>query len=308
MRCVSEAMKGARSVRWLAALLLAFALTGTAVAQQDADSRFAPKVPHPAYAANGPVVAIDEAHRNFHTLEGRYAPFGKLLAADGYQVRASNAPFSARSLAGVNVLVVANAERPAKGADAFTPQEITAVQQWVESGGSLLLIADHAPFGLVARPLAAAFGVDMGAGFVIVRQNGSITANIEFRGRQLGQHPILAGRDSSERVRAVKSFTGQSLGIPAGATGLLLLPPHALGLLKQSDIQTLLVGGSVPGMEVGGRAQAVALSFGRGRVVVSGEAAMFSEQFIPGLGRVGLTVDDDQQFALNVLHWLSRLI
>jgi hypothetical protein len=296
-------------VRWLAAVAIALALAGTAVAEkQHADARFTPKMSHPAYVTNGPVVAVDEGHRNFHTLEDKYAPFGKLLAADGYRVRASAAPFSAQSLAGVNVLVVANARDSVQGTAAFTPDEIAAVRQWVENGGSLLLIADHAPFGLAARPLAAAFGVDMAAGFVVVRQSGRITANIDFRGRQLGVHPILAGRDPSERVRAVKSFTGQSVGIPAGAVGLLLLPSGALGLFKQEDIQTLAQGGSVPGMHVGGRAQAVALSVGRGRVVVAGEAAMFTEQIIPDLGRVGLTAEDDQQFALNVLHWLSRAL
>jgi hypothetical protein len=35
---------------------------------------------------------------------------------------------------------------------------------------------------------------------------------------------------------------------------------------------------------------------------------MFTEQLIPGRGRVGLHDHDDQQFALNTMHWLSRLI
>jgi hypothetical protein len=61
-------------------------------------------------------------------------------------------------------------------------------------------------------------------------------------------------------------------------------------------------------MRIGGRAQAIALPFGRGRVVVAGEAAMFTEQDFPWGDRVGLTSDDAQQFALNVLHWLTRLI
>ena len=69
----------------LAALALGLALAGTAVAQQQhADQHFTPRVPHSAYAsASGPVVAVDQAHGNFHRLDGRYAPFGKLLAADG---------------------------------------------------------------------------------------------------------------------------------------------------------------------------------------------------------------------------------
>jgi hypothetical protein len=48
-------------------------------------------------------------------------------------------------------------------------------------------------------------------------------------------------------------------------------------------------------------------------VVILGEAAMLSAQVVnlPGREpmRMGLNVPghDDQQFALNVLHWLSRL-
>jgi len=301
---------GSALVRHFALLLLVLCLfPGIGIAQQQhADAHFTPRVPHPAYAGDGPVVAIDQAHRNFHTLEGRYAPFGRLLTADGYRVRASTAPFSAQALGEVNVLVIANALSATRGTSAFAPDEIASVRQWVENGGSLLLIADHAPFGSAAKALAAAFGVNLDTGFAVVRQDGTTTANIQFRGRLLGQHPILEGRDASERIKAVQSFTGESLSVPAGATELLILPRDAIGVLNRDDIQTLARGGSVDGMRIGGRAQAIAFNFGRGRVVVAGEAAMFTEQDFLWGDHVGLTTEDDQQFALNVLHWLTRLI
>jgi hypothetical protein len=62
-----------------------------------------------------------------------------------------------------------------------------------------------------------------------------------------------------------------------------------------------------------GRAQGVALVFGRGRLVIVGEAALFSAQFLrarkagePDL-RFGMNApgNDDKQFVLNTLHWLS---
>jgi hypothetical protein len=71
-------------------------------------------------------------------------------------------------------------------------------------------------------------------------------------------------------------------------------------------------GDTVPGRRVGGRAQALAFGLGKGRVVISGEAAMFSAQIVhfPGgvTERMGLSADDDQKFAINILHWLSRLL
>ena len=289
-------------------MLALFLLPAAVHAQQRADAKYDPHLKHPAYAAGGPVVAIDSAHANFHTLDGKYAPFGELLAADGYQVRSSAARFSKDALAGVNVLVIANARSPAPGASAFGADEITAVHDWVSAGGSLLLISDHAPFGTAASRLAEAFGVNMGVGYVAAREGGRVGSQIHFDRRELGGHPIIAGRDGSETVRSVESFTGQSLSIPAGAMALLTLPPDALEAASSDEVRELARGGRAQARSAAGRAQAIALPFGKGRVVVAGEAAMFTEQIIPSVGKVGLRNADDQQFALNVLHWLSHLL
>ena len=55
-----------------------------------------------------------------------------------------------------------------------------------------------------------------------------------------------------------------------------------------------------------GRAQAIALPFGKGRVVVFGEAAMLTAQERNfGMNYPGT---DDRQLVLNVMHWLSDLL
>ncbi|HKP85248.1 MAG TPA: DUF4350 domain-containing protein, partial [Blastocatellia bacterium] len=63
-----------------------------------------------------------------------------------------------------------------------------------------------------------------------------------------------------------------------------------------------------------GRAQGIAIEFGKGRVVLLGEAAMLSAQVIKrpdrpdfrmGMNRAGI---DNRQFALNLMHWLSHLL
>lgn len=59
-----------------------------------------------------------------------------------------------------------------------------------------------------------------------------------------------------------------------------------------------------------GRAQGLGRIFGKGRVVVLGEAAMLTAQ-IDDEGRIfGMNYpnNDNKQFALNIMHWLSRLI
>src|SRR5690242_4880870 len=81
-----------------------------ALAQQVPDTAFAPRVEHPEYTAErGPRVLIDAAHLNFHTAEGGYAPFAKLLRLDGYRVGSNHEPFTAQALSNTDVLVIANA-------------------------------------------------------------------------------------------------------------------------------------------------------------------------------------------------------
>ncbi len=50
---------------------------------QRADTGFNVSVARPAFTGWHPRVAIDEAHNNFHTAEGRYKPFADLMSNDG---------------------------------------------------------------------------------------------------------------------------------------------------------------------------------------------------------------------------------
>ena len=307
--------------------LVALASGSPAAAQQQmVDPEFRPSVARPAYAADGPVVAIDGAHHNFHTVDGQYAPFAALLRADGYQVRGGTAAFDAGGLEDVDVLVIANAgavEEPA--GPIFTASEIAAVEAWVRGGGRLLLIADHAPFGSAAAPLAEAFGVRMGRGYAFATTtDGGISTNLTYPAEALGEHPIHRGRGAEERVESVTAFTGQSLAGPPGATVLL---PMTVGAREAADLPTLQR--LVERIEAGEDAervkaelsvealpaQALAFEHGEGRVVVLGEAGMLSAQLIrfpDGSGRAdrrfGMNAaPGNARFGLNVMHWLSGL-
>jgi hypothetical protein len=120
-------------------------------------------------------------------------------------------------------------------------------------------------------------------------------------------HPIIKGRDSTEAVRRVVCFTGQSLSGPPGAVSLLTLSEHAVDLLVR-------LGDNLDHVKpeqrraAGGRSQGLAFTFGKGRVVVLAEAAMLTAQ-VAGSRRtpVGMNApgNDDRQFALNVMRWLG---
>ena len=67
----------------LACLALLLSASLPCVAQQVADREVAPAVSPPAFVeGKGPVVCLDEAHHNFHTLDGRFYAFAPLLRRD----------------------------------------------------------------------------------------------------------------------------------------------------------------------------------------------------------------------------------
>ena len=285
-----------------------------AFAQQIADPNFDAKVVHPTYTKNGPKVLFDEAHNNFHTASGRYKPFADLITNDGYQITPNKEKFSAATLKGFDILVISNAlgaERmnmPEAANPAFTAEECDAVRDWVKAGGNLLLIADHAPMGSANQILAERFSVNMSKMFTIDNENYDKESNnpgfivYTRESGRLADHPITRGRNDSERVNKIIAFTGQSLKGP----------PDSIAFMKLADSAV----DAMPGVNnnpasAAGRAQGIAMHFGKGRVVVLGEAAMLSAQLagpnkMPfGMNRPGI---DNRQIALNIMHWLSGLL
>jgi hypothetical protein len=300
------------------ALLILLVASGLQ-AQQVADSAFAPPVPRPAYKEGlGPLILLDEAHHNFHTTTGRYLTFAKLARRDGYRVVGNSQRFSAQSLAGARILVIANAlnERNANGnwslptPSAFDSSEIAAVRDWVRAGGSLLLISDHMPFPGAMGDLAAAFGVHMMNGFAMEGggRGGGIVTHTRAAAA-LSEHPITRGRAAGERIDSVKAFTGQGFRIERGAPLITIRRDDMVMLMPVVAWQ---FSDSTPRTSAKGLLQGAAIPFGRGRVAVFAEAAMFSAQ-LAGANRNPMGMNDpaapqNPRFLLNVLHWLSGIL
>jgi hypothetical protein len=279
---------------------------------QMADPNFDARVAKPAYAKGGPKVLFDEAHQNFHTASGRYKPFADLITNDGYQITPNKQKFSAGVLKGYDVLVISNAlgaERmnmPEAANPAFTDAECDAVRDWVKAGGALLLIADHAPMGAAAQIMAQRFNVDMSKMFTVDSQNyDNESQNPGFiiytrESGRLADHAITRGRNDSERINKIITFTGQSLKGPPESVAFLKLADTAVDVKPGADTEPT---------SAGGRSQGIAIVSGKGRVVVLGEAAMISAQIANnmafGMNRPGI---DNKQLALNIVHWLSGLL
>jgi hypothetical protein len=282
-------------------------------AQQVPDTLFNPAINSPAYLPQkGPRVFIDEAHNNFHTLSGGFGPFARILEKDGYVLKSLRQTLSAETLLPAKILVIANAIHIDNARrwtlptpSAFSEEEILALNTWVKEGGSLFLISDHMPFPGSAEKLAASFGIKFYNGFARNEKNNS--GDIFKLGSGLAECALTNGRNSSERVTAVQTFTGQAFQIPDEAVGVITFDSNYEILLPETAWEFTKL---TPKLPAEGFVQGAYLRYGSGRIVVFGEAAMFTAQR-NGKNKFGLnakTASQNLQFLLNTIHWLDGLI
>ncbi len=286
------------------------------LSQQVADTTFNPLIPNPEYSRDkGPVVLIDEGHNNFHTAGGRYLPFARLLRADGYVVKGYTGEFSLSQLKNAGILVIANALNRINVQNwflptpsAFTQEEISIVQKWVKAGGSLFLIADHMPMGGAAANLAGAFGFGFTNGFAAdtAKPGGAFFYR---KDNTLLPCSITNGRNANESVNKVVTFTGQALKTPSGATTILRFDKRYL--LLESDTAWVFDSGTRY-TAIDGWSQGAYMKYGKGRLVMFGEAAMFTAQLAgPAKAKIGMNSDyaeENYKLLLNIIHWLDRKV
>lgn len=294
-------------------VILLLVLTLDLPAQQVADTTYKPEIPSPAYAeGEGPVVFIDEGHHNFHTKEGRYKAFAMLLERDGYVVEPYQDPFNDVQLAGGKILVISNALNEMNveqwylpNPSAFTETEIREVKKWIRKGGSLFLIADHMPMAGAAADLAKQFGFKFTNGFVL----DTVSRGPAFFNREQGtliESSVTNGRNTEERVNQVVSFTGQAFKIPNKATPVLQFGNGLLNLLPDT---AWVFTEETPIYDATGWFQGAYRKYRKGRVVVFGEAAMFTAQLAgPQQTKAGMNHEiapENYKLLLNIIHWLD---
>ena len=304
--------------RNLPAVFIALALFCPAQAQQVADANFKPKIEKPAFAeGKGLVVLLDEAHFNFHTASGRYQTFADLLRRDGYVVNASTAKFSKESLGKGKILVIANALSQRNQNDwnpphepSFTAEEIKAVREWVEAGGTLLLIVDHFPMPATAGKLGETFGVKFHNGYAVDPKEPPGPLVYKPANKSLSDHPITRGRNDKEKIDSVATFTGSAFQAENAAPILTFVGEEAVSFTPERFGQAPTK--DTPRISIKGWLQGATLKVGKGRVAVFGEAAMFSAQLAgPNKAPMGMNApiaSQNPQFLLNVMHWLSGLL
>jgi hypothetical protein len=297
------------AIFFMASCFCLISLSG--ISQQVADTLYAPVIENPVYHnGEGPVILIDEAHTNFHTLKGRFRTFATVLEKDGYILQASSAPFTPEQLSKGEILVISNALHPSNHQNwslptpsAFTDEEIEIVNDWVKNGGSLFLIADHMPFPGAAEKLAASFGFKFYNSFAMKKGGQDIFSP----GNGLMVNVVTKGRSDKENITSLQTFTGQAFEIPTGAQPIVVLNSKYTVKLPQTAWEFKK---DTPEISGDGLVQGAYMNYGKGRIVVFGEAAMFTAQR-QGDTKMGMnqkSASQNAQFLLNTIHWLDGLL
>jgi len=297
-----------------AVFLLLLFLSLPVLPQQHSDPDFNPTVKNPLYKKEtGPAIFVDEEHNNFHTIEGRYKPFAKLLEKDGYVLKPFRDKFTSKELNYVRILVISNALNIKNVDDwtlpafsAFAKEEIDALVNWVKEGGSLFLIADHMPMPGAVDELAARFGFTMKNGFAFDTTAFNSPTRFSRKEGTLIKSVITDGRNLSEKVDSVFSFTGQAFQIPGEAIPVLVLNENFMLFMPDTAWSFNKNTERIP---VGGWSQGAVLKFGKGRVAIWGEAGMFTAQKIDDrkFGMNTPSAKQNAQLLLNLIHWLDGI-
>ncbi len=240
------------------------------------DESFDPPIPAPAYPkGRGPLILVDQQHRNVVSLTSYFGPVARYLTRDGYTVRPLSEPFSAASLKNARIVVIINAQSPEgspEGASAFGESEIRSIEEWVRQGGGLLFIADRAPFGAPASALGNALGVTFDNNTVLRhgpdgKPDGVLKLEVKTSGKPT--HPLF------NEVSQLVYDSAPTMNTPDGP-------------------------------DASGKPLALAFSRGSGRAVVIGDAGIFSAfGSVNGPTHRGISEADNARFLRNVVRWLA---
>lgn len=275
------------------------------------DRSFQPILENPRFPiGEGPVVCVDEAHNNFHTIGGTYYPFADILRKDGYRVRRFPERASPETLEGCGLLVIADAQPPARRGDppTFSSDEVRTLNAWVRDGGALFLITDHLPDPGAIAELAASFSIELHNGYVL---NGGPTGPerpLVFRAEDgtLSGDPLMESEEGAAAIRQVATFSGAALRGGESFRPLLVFGP---GRESWAPEEYWVFEEDTPRMEVSGWSQGGVQEHGTGRLAVFGEAAMFTAQvFEEGRVLAGMNAPeavDNLELLRRVVRWLT---
>jgi hypothetical protein len=164
------------------------------------------------------------------------------------------------------------------------------------------------PFPGAAHALAARFSLELPNDVVgeTDAQGKPVIGPTTFTksGGGISDHAITRGRNAAEAIDRVMSFSGSAFPVTGKAVSLIQYGDKGVVLFPTVAREFENVSRAL----APGWSQGVAIEHGMGRVVIFGEAAMFSSQQAGSAAPIGLTspeAEDNQQLVLNIVRWLA---
>lgn len=238
------------------------------------------KKPSVNYAVGNSETVFDLAHAEiFSPLKDgpmNYTLFCDVLKQSGEEIGINREPITRAALIGIRTYILAGPVQP------LTDDEVSALEEFVENGGNLLVMLHISP--PVAR-LTNAFGIAV-SNFVLGETDGVIDGRPQdFRVTNLVDHALTSG------LKDIAVY---------GAWGLMAEGPAFIiastsGKAWADMDRDRLPGEGEPVQEFG----IVAVSAtGKGKVVVVSDDAAFANRFINSAG--------NRRFAENIIRWFRQ--
>jgi len=281
------------------------------------DFIYDPDIISPVYPENkGPKIYLDEGHhiRNTYGGLGGFKAFRNVLRNDGYQVVSIKDQFTSKSLQIVRIIVIALAQNEKNleprwynpTYSAFKGSELIALKKWVKNGGSLFLIVDHHPFAGAAKDLAKEFGIELINGHAMDK----ITANPHYfniNNKTLHSNIITKGRNHSEIIDSILTFSGSAMNLPVDAKPILTFDKDWLHYLPERawDFE------NIKPTSIEGLSQGAFMEYGIGKLVIFGDGNMFSAQVDKDgevAGFIHPYAKHNYRLLLNIIHYLDGLL
>lgn len=280
-------------------------------AQMINDPSFDSKVLQPYYKnAQGPKVLIDGGHHNFFIQRSLMNPFIDLIKSDGYNPQIDSLPITKKHLSTYNIVVLNPAypfdygtKKELGDLKAYSKEEIDHIYNYVNKGGSLLILTEKSPMINAMEPLLNKFGITATYGTIAdtLHQDKQFGKNVIHYSRENGMltvnHPILKGRNASEEINHIVMITGSAF---KGKDYINILPTSSAAQMGNAGVFTPVEQGSSVGL---------AGKVGKGKLVILSDTEIFIAMlFGKDKVKVGMQMPnyDLKQFALNIMHWLSN--
>lgn len=282
--------------------------------QRTNDTTFHFGIEKPSYLSGaGPVILIDEAHNNRHTKSGGLFALARILEDDGFVVAENKSSFTKEALGKASILVIVNALHDSNNQSwtlpcpsAFTKKEINNLKSWLAEGGKLFLSADHMPYGGAVQELAKSLNIEWNNGFAMNAKKKNDWPPSSFsRGKNtLLSSPVTDPSQNIRKIEEIATFTGSAFKSEEAVPFLIFDDSHEL--LEPKTAWKFSKDTKVKSAE--GWYHGACLVYGKGKLVLMGESAMFTSS-VRGRTKVGMNSQDapeNAQLALNIFRYLAE--